>query len=237
MRKGRFAAIVLAAGTGSRMNSDIPKQYMQLCGFPLIYYSLRAFEESEVDEIVLVAGEEDISYCKKEIIERFGLHKVRAVVAGGPERYLSVFEGLRAVKNVDYVLIHDGARPLLDADLIRISMDEVVEKKACVLATKVKDTIKIADENEYVLESLDRNRLWAIQTPQSFSYELIMKAYEHFFAAGRKADELPCVTDDAMLVELMTGNKVKIVQGKYENIKVTTPEDLLTAKIFLQNKI
>lgn len=234
MEKKRFTAIVLAAGTGSRMKSGIPKQYMELNGFPLIYYSLMAFEQSAVDDVILVAGGEDISYCEENIVKKYGFHKVRAVVAGGVERYLSVYEGLKAAAGADYVLIHDGARPLLDEELIQSSIDGVVSENACVLATLVKDTIKIADADGYALESPDRSRLWAVQTPQSFSYDLIMEAYNCLFEKVRKGEPMPPITDDAMIVERMTGNKVKLIWGKYENLKVTTPEDLLIAKMFLK---
>lgn len=234
MDKKRFVAIVLAAGTGSRMNSDIPKQYMKLGDYPVLYYSLKAFEESDVESVILVSGAPDIAYCRKEIVERYGFRKVYAVVAGGKERYLSVYEGLKAVSQADYVLIHDGARPLIDQESIRRSMDVVETEKACVLATPVKDTIKVSDDAGYVMETPKRSRLWAIQTPQSFSYDLIMQAYAKLFLVQQAGDMLPLMTDDAMIVEQMSGHKVKLVQGKNENIKITTPEDLGVAELFLK---
>lgn len=234
MDKKRFVAIVLAAGTGSRMNSDIPKQYMKLGDYPVLYYSLKAFEESDVESVILVSGAPDIAYCRKEIVERYGFRKVYAVVAGGKERYLSVYEGLKAVSQADYVLIHDGARPLIDQESIRRSMDVVETEKACVLATPVKDTIKVSDDAGYVMETPKRSRLWAIQTPQSFSYDLIMQAYAKLFLVQQSGDMLPLMTDDAMIVEQMSGHKVKLVQGKNENIKITTPEDLGVAELFLK---
>ncbi len=234
MDKKKFAAIVLAAGTGSRMNSDIPKQYMKLGGYPILYYSLKAFEESDVESVILVCGELDIAYCRREIVERYGFRKVCAVVAGGKERYLSVYEGLKVVPQVDYVLIHDGARPLIDRESICRSMDMVEKEKACVLAIPVKDTIKVSDDAGYALETPERSRLWAIQTPQSFSYNLIMEAYDRLFHAQLVGEILPPMTDDAMIVEQMSGHKVKLIQGKNENIKITTPEDLGVAEMFLK---
>ena len=143
----KFAAIVLSAGTGSRMKSDIPKQYMDLNGRPVIYYSLKAFEDSDVDSIVLVAGRDDIEYCRKEIVEKYGFTKVRAIIAGGAERYDSVFEGLKAVKDCDYVMIHDGARPMLSQDIIKRSWRGAVEYKACVAGMPVKDTIRVVADD------------------------------------------------------------------------------------------
>lgn len=234
MGKEKYTAIVLSAGSGRRMHSEIPKQYMDLCGYPVLYYSLKAFEESSVDEIVLVTGASDIEFCRKEIVEEYGFSKVAAIVAGGSERYLSVYEGLKAASDADYVLIHDGARPLIDEDLIRRSMEAVVRAKACVPGVPVKDTIKVADCDGYAAATPNRSSLWAVQTPQSFSVELLKQSYQRLFEVEEQGIELPAVTDDAMLVEQMTGHKVKIIDGNYANIKITTPEDLLMAKCFLR---
>ena len=233
MKTARFCAIVLAAGVGSRMHSDVPKQYMQLEGYPVLYYALKAFEESMVDSIVLVTAEENIAFCQKEIVERYNFHKVHAVVAGGSERYLSVYEGLKAAE-ADYVLIHDGARPLIDQESISRSMEYVVNERACVLATPVKDTIKIADAAGYAQNTPDRNTLWAVQTPQSFEKGLLMDAYERLFEHMQAGHLQIPITDDAMIVEQMMGQKVRLVEGNYTNIKITTPEDLLIAKLFIK---
>jgi 2-C-methyl-D-erythritol 4-phosphate cytidylyltransferase len=227
-------AIVLSAGTGSRMGSDIPKQYLPLYGRPVIYYSLKAFEESEIDEIVLVTGTDDVSFCKKEIVEKYGFKKITQVVPGGKERYDSVFEGLKALKDAGNVLIHDGARPMLTADIISRSLACVKAERACVVGMPVKDTIKIMDEHAYAAATPDRSSLWMVQTPQSFSYELIWRAYEILHDRPDQAEVLRTVTDDAMLVERMTGTKAKLIEGSYENIKITTPEDLLVAEVFLK---
>ena len=234
MGKEKYTAIVLSAGSGRRMHSEISKQYMDLCGYPVLYYSLKAFEESAVNEIVLVTGALDIEFCRKEIVEEYGFSKVAAIVAGGSERYLSVYEGLKVASDADYVLIHDGARPLIDEDLIRRSMETVVREKACVPGVPVKDTIKVTDHDGYAAATPNRSSLWAVQTPQCFSVELLTQSYRRLFAAEEQGTELPAVTDDAMLVEQMTGHKVKIINGNYTNIKITTPEDLLMAKSFLQ---
>lgn len=228
--KKQYTAIVLAAGSGSRMHSAKPKQYMDLCGYPLVYYSLRAFEDSPVDDIVLVTGKDDVGFCRTAIVEAYGLKKVRTVVAGGTERYLSVYEGVKAAQGADYVLIHDGARPMLTQQIIARSMEAVAREQACVVGMPVKDTIKVSDGAEYAAGTPDRSRLWAVQTPQSFSRALLLEAYD---AMGR-ADATSVPTDDAMLVEQFTGQKVKLIRGTYENIKVTTPEDLLIAEVFLK---
>lgn len=236
----RYAAVVLSAGTGKRMKSDIPKQYMLLMGKPVIYYSLKAFQESPVSEIVLVCGKDDIAYCTKEIVEKYNLTKVCAVVAGGRERYHSVYEGLKAVSDADYVLIHDGARPMVDEEIICRIMEEVWKEQACVAAMPVKDTIKIADPDGYVAHTPDRSLLWQIQTPQAFSYPLIKAAYETVLDKEKRKqagiDESVSITDDAMVAELVTGKKVRLIEGSYQNIKITTPEDIGISELFLQSR-
>lgn len=232
----RSAAIVLSAGVGSRMKSDIPKQYLMLGGRPVIYYCLKAFEESSVDNIVLVTGAGDEEYCRTQIVQKYGMTKVQHIVAGGKERCDSVYEGLCALKEdaIDYVLIHDGARPVITQNIIARSMETVQKEGACVTGMPVKDTIKVVDEANYAISTPDRRQLWQVQTPQSFSYKCIMKAYEVLQEKQRAKEPIPVITDDAMLVELLTETKVRLIQGSYENIKITTPEDLLTAKLFLK---
>lgn len=233
----KIAAIVLSAGSGSRMKTEIPKQYLPLLGYPVIYYSLKAFEESCVDEIVLVTGEKDISYCQNEIVNKYNFKKVHAIVAGGKERYDSVYEGLKKVKACDYVLIHDGARPILSQDVINRSIETVKKTGACVVGMPVKDTIKMIDDACYAKETPDRSHLWLVQTPQSFSVETILNAYSIMKRKQEEGSKLPTITDDAMLVETMLDKKVKLIEGSYRNIKITTPEDLEVAEIFLKKKL
>ena len=163
----RTAAVVLAAGSGKRMGTAVHKQYLLIKDRPVIYYTLQAFEDSEVDEVILVTGADEVDYCRKEIVEAYRFKKVRDVVAGGKERYDSVYEGLKALSGCDYVLIHDGARPLISRTLINANINCVQETKACITAVPAKDTIKVADDNGYVADTPDRSRLWQIQTPQS----------------------------------------------------------------------
>ena len=230
MKREKIGAIVLAAGSGSRMQSKTAKQYLPLDGKPLIYYALEQFQESTVDSIVLVVSQGQEEYCRKEIVEQYGFSKVSEIVAGGKERYDSVYAGLTALTGCDYVLIHDGARPFLDQEIIGRVIDEVLKSKACIAAMPAKDTIKIANEESVAIETPDRSRLWQVQTPQAFEYALIKKAYENILAQNTLG-----ITDDAQVLERATGKCSKLVQGSYRNIKVTTPEDLLVAEAFLKD--
>ena len=239
MNKKKVAAVVLAAGQGKRMGTETAKQYLLLDGKPVLYYALQTFEQSEVDTVVLVTGKEEIEYCSKEIVEKYGFRKVKAIVQGGKERYHSVACGLRALKEMEdeteLVLIHDGARPFVTADMVRRLVEETRLKEACVIGTLVKDTIKIADEEGYCAQTPPRKKVWAVQTPQSFSFSLVSNAYEELL---EKEEELLAkgiqVTDDAMVVECMTEKKVFLVEGDYTNIKLTTPEDLVICEAFLK---
>lgn len=226
----KVTAIVLAAGRGSRMKSDIQKQFMLLGDYPVVYYSLRTFDESDVDDIILVTGEQDIEYCKQEIVGKYKLSKVSKVIAGGKERYDSVRCALLAAKDSKYVIIHDGARPFVTKEMIENSIANVKKYGACTIAVPVKDTIKIVDEDNFGIDTPDRKYVYQIQTPQSFDKELLLGCY-------KKLNELSetNITDDTMLVEMFSGTKTKILEGAYTNIKITTPEDIKIAKIFLKN--
>ena len=224
----KYTAIVLAAGVGKRMNSKIQKQYMLLGGKPVLFYALDAFEKSRVDEIILVVGKGEIEYCRKEIVEKYKFHKVTKIVEGGKERYHSVYEGLKAMDTADYVLIHDGARPFLDQQILTRTMEAVKQYQACVVGMPVKDTIKITTEDGFSKETPERKHVWMIQTPQCFSYPLIFEAYQKMLQ-----NEDATITDDAMVLEKVKGLPVKMVEGSYRNIKITTPEDLLVAGAYL----
>lgn len=229
--KKKIIAIVLAAGEGKRMGSGIPKQYMIIKSRPMVYHSLKAFQESQVDEIVLVTGEDEIAYCKQYIVERYHFTKVTQIVAGGRERYESVYFGLKAITDADYVLIHDGARPMINQKIIADSITGIEKYGACVVGVPAKDTIKVIDENEFAKETPSRKSLWIVQTPQSFEYKLVLDAYEKLIHTG---DET--ATDDAMVVEKYSGHKVKLIMGSYDNIKITTPEDVRISKAFFRTR-
>uniref|UniRef100_UPI004055DE25 2-C-methyl-D-erythritol 4-phosphate cytidylyltransferase n=1 Tax=Agathobacter sp. TaxID=2021311 RepID=UPI004055DE25 len=228
-----FAAVVLSAGKGSRMKSDIPKQYMNLDGKPVIYYSLKAFEENSFSSIVLVCGKDDVEYCEK-IIKKYKLTKVKAVVPGGKERYHSVFEGLKAVQEADYVFIHDGARPMVNAEMLARLKEAVMAEEAAVAGMPVKDTIKVVDNDAYVTLTPERKFVWQVQTPQCFSFPIIYRAYEQLIADEQAGIQTPPVTDDAMVLSYTSEHPIKMVEADYRNIKITTPEDLLIAKLFLE---
>lgn len=229
MQKAKCTAIVLAAGQGKRMGTKIQKQYLEIDGKPVLYYSLRAFEDSDlIDEIVVVVGNNQKEYCAREIVSKYKFQKVKSIVEGGAERYHSVSNGLREVSE-GYVFIHDGARPFINEEILQRVYKEVIVHEACVVGMPVKDTIKIADANGFADVTPDRNFLWQIQTPQVFKTSLIKEAYKKLM----ESDTIK-VTDDAMVVEQMLGGKVKLVMGSYENIKITTPEDLKIAEIFLE---
>lgn len=233
MKRETIAAIILAAGQGKRMNAKVQKQYLLLKGYPVLYYSLKAFEESPADEIIVVSGASELEYCQKEIIKKYGFSKVKAVVPGGKERYHSVYQGLKAAGEPDYVLIHDGARPFVTPEIIERTLGDARRYGASVAGMPVKDTVKLADEEGFTSVTPDRSRVWMVQTPQTFSFPLIFDAYRQLIekeAAGQKIS----VTDDAMVLETMTGNKTKLTEGSYENLKITTPSDLQIAEAFIE---
>lgn len=235
----RTGAIILAAGTGSRMKSDVKKQFIPVGGKPLIWYSLQHFTEAGADDIILVTGEDDIEYCRK-MVSDFGFDRVRKVTAGGKERYDSVYRGLCALEEQGYggediAAIHDGARPFADAEIIRRTFADARSCGTSIAAMPSKDTIKISrkleDGTYEAVSTPDRSTCWVIQTPQTFCFERIKKAYDGIYAEP----ELQAgVTDDAMVMERVLGVKCRLTEGSYRNIKVTTPEDLMIAEAFLR---
>lgn len=224
------SVIIVAAGTGKRMKSVIAKQYIELKGRTILSYTVETFNKSEyIDEIILVTSKEAIDFVRKEIVLKYGFDKVKAVVEGGAERQNSVYNGLQAVSaDCDVVLIHDGVRPFVADKYISELESIAMEYGACVLGVPVKDTIKICDERGYIIDTPERATLWLAQTPQCFKYDVIMRAYDAATAQGYYG------TDDSMLVERM-GTKIKMVKGDYNNIKITTPEDLYMGEVILEN--
>lgn len=227
------AAIVLAGGSGRRMHSNVKKQYLLIGDKPVLYYSLEAFQSSSlIDEIILVCSYEDIEQCREEIVVRYGFTKVKKIVAGGKERHDSVFEGLKALEDCTYVMIHDGARPFIDEEMLERIWSQLPSVRACTVGMPVKDTIKLSDTLGFVEKTLPRERLWNIQTPQAFAYDLIRRAHE-LRAEGLLEAQ---ITDDAMLIEYTEQIPVKLIEGSYENIKITTPEDLLYAELIWRQR-
>lgn len=232
----KITAICLAAGQGKRMGSKVQKQYLLIEDKPVLYYALKAFQDSRVEDIILVVGAGEEEYCRKEIVEKYNFFKVKAIVAGGKERYHSVYQGLMAMKAADYVLIHDGARPFVTVQIIDRCIQGAIEYKACVAGMPVKDTIKIADDEQNIESTPERSKVWMIQTPQAFEMSLIRQAYTTLLEQEEKGitTTIP-ITDDAMVVEYFMQQKVHLVYGSYENIKITTPEDLRIAEAFLES--
>ncbi len=218
----KVTAIITAAGKGTRMNSSINKQYLEIAGVPVLARTISAFENCcEVDNIILVVNEDDINFCKHEIVEKFNFTKVISLVSGGTERQNSVYKGLCSIRDKNgIVMIHDGARPFVTNENIVDCINTARKFGACGIGVRSKDTIKISDENGFVKSTPDRSSLWSIQTPQGFMYDIIKDAHDKAVQNGYIG------TDDMVLVEKL-GIPVKIVEGSYQNIKITTPEDLI----------
>lgn len=221
------SAIILAGGRGKRMQANISKQYILLKGKPILYYTLKTFIDCPyIDEIVLVVPEDEIEYCIENIIDKYGL-KVDKIVAGGNERQDSVYNGLKGLKNNGIVLIHDGARPFASERIIEDGIKYAATYGAAAPGVIPKDTIKIKKKDNFSKETPERSNLVAIQTPQVFKYDIIMKCHEDVKAKGIK------VTDDTMVVE-SNNYPVYLYEGDYKNIKITTPEDLILGEYLCQ---
>lgn len=224
----KLGAVIVAAGRGTRMGTKESKQYLPINGKPILVYTLEAFEKAvEVSAVVLVVGQEDIVHCQS-YIEKYGLTKISAIVAGGTSRQGSVYEGLQHLYT-EWVIIHDGVRPFVSTESMIDCWKAAEQYGAAVIAVRVKDTIKIANEAGIVQSTLDRNSLWAIQTPQAFRRSHLVAAHMKATMDGYQG------TDDASLMERY-GIPVRIVEGDYGNIKITTPDDLQWAEFRLAHK-
>lgn len=218
-----ISAIILAGGKGKRMGANISKQYIELKGKPILYYTIRRFSESkDIDRIILVLPKDEIDYCKEKVLDKYSL-KVDLIVEGGKERQDSVINALDKLVDDEIVLIHDGARPFVSQRIIDEGIKYARLYGAAAPGVMPKDTIKIKDDNNFSLSTPDRNTLVAIQTPQVFKFNIIKDCHK------RVKEENIKVTDDTMVVEEY-GNKVYLYEGDYTNIKVTTPEDLILAE-------
>ncbi len=224
----KIKAIIVAAGKGKRMEANKSKQYILLRNKPVLTYTLEVFQNcKEIDEIILVVGSNELEFCRESIVKSYGLTKVTSVIEGGKERYHSVHKGLMEIQqDCHIVIIHDGARPFITEDMIVRSIEVAQETGAVITGVPVKDTIKLVNNYMEVSNTPDRKNLWAIQTPQTFKYSIIKDAYE-------KVNFEETITDDASLVE-RAGYPVKVIMGDYQNIKLTTPDDLLLAEEILK---
>ena len=212
--------VIVAAGTGSRMNMGINKQFIKLEGKEIIAYTIEKFyNNSNIEDIVVVVKEDESEFFKKEILDKYNFKNVK-IAYGGKERQDSVYNGLKLLdEKCDVVLFHDGARPFVSDKIIDKSIEEAKEHKAIVVGVPVKDTIKVIDNDKNIVDTPNRSVLWAVQTPQTFDYNILIDAYKDAFKNKFYG------TDDAMLVERI-GYKVKMLEGSYNNIKITTQEDL-----------
>ncbi len=227
---GGVSAIIVAAGRGRRMGANIGKQFLPLMGKPVLAYCLQVFEEcSYVDDIVLVVDAKDLDYTR-ELLQAYGYRKLQRIVAGGAERQQSVYKGLLGIKpDTDIVMIHDGVRPFVSPSILEESIRVARENGCSVVGVPAKDTIKIVDDQGYTVATPDRRSLWLIQTPQTFRYEILLQAHE------KAQEENFEGTDDAVLVERL-GIPVRMIMGSYENIKITTPEDMALGEIILAKR-
>ncbi|MCI3923321.1 2-C-methyl-D-erythritol 4-phosphate cytidylyltransferase [Paenibacillus sp. TRM 82003] len=226
-------AVIVSAGVGKRMGGTVSKQYMPIGGKPIVVHAMEAFERAAaVDAVALVVGAGDEAYGE-ELVRMYGLRKVVAVVSGGAERQHSVLRGVEALlerhPEMEWVLVHDGARPLVTPAVIERALDAAVATGASVPGVPVKDTIKTADRDGFVVGTPERSSLWAVQTPQAFRVPTLLEAHRRAEAEGYLG------TDDASLVERI-GVRVKIAEGDYRNLKVTTPDDLGTAERLLAER-
>ncbi|RMF62234.1 MAG: 2-C-methyl-D-erythritol 4-phosphate cytidylyltransferase [Calditrichaeota bacterium] len=222
------SAIIVAAGCGSRIGGELPKQYQNVCGKPLLFYALQKFEACPlIHDVVLSVAEAFLSYAANEIVDRFGFSKVKKIIAGGEKRQDSVYAGLNALEpGTKMVAIHDAARPFVSVEKIEEVIKAGQQHGAAILAIPAKDTIKTS-RGGFVGKTPERDALWLVQTPQVFEYDLIRRAYEEAYKYGIYQ------TDDSALVE-RTGHPVKIVEGEPENLKITVPFDLKLAEMLLR---
>lgn len=222
------AAIILAAGKGTRMNAGMNKQFIHINSKPLLAHTLKIFQNCKaVDSIILVAGKDELELCREQIVDAYGFSKVDRLVEGGNERQQSVYNGIEQLGDkCEVVVIHDGARPIISEDIIERCIEGAKAFGAVSAGMPAKETIKILDADGFVEYTPNREKVWVTQTPQAFRTEIIRKAHENAQREGISG------TDDAYLVECL-GLKVRMEECSYENIKVTTPEDIILAEIIL----
>ncbi len=223
-------ALITAAGKGQRMESSIPKQYLSLGGKPILAQTLQVFEECPaVDGIYVIVPQDQLDRVQKDIVEKYQFNKVLKLVRGGKMRQQSVWNGLRAIRSeCSIVVVHDGVRPLIARRLIEKSIEEAKKHGAAVVGVPARDTVKRVTRGKKV-QTLPREEIWLAQTPQSFQFPLLMKAFQ------KAQQEDIWGTDDSFLVERL-GHPITMVEGDYSNIKITTPEDLSMAENFLRGK-
>jgi len=225
----KIGALIPAAGMGARMGSRDPKQFLDLCGRPMLVVTLEKFQNCPcIEGIIIVVPADKVDVCQEEIVGRYHLAKVKQVVAGGEKRQDSVRLGIEASEGrYERVMIHDGVRPLVSGTLIERVADEGRHHRAVITALPAKETVKSVNDDGFVTKTHDRNRVWLVQTPQLFRYEDLIRAHRQAIQ-----EEWEMVTDDASLLEKI-GIPIKVIEGSEDNIKVTTPHDLELARLIL----
>lgn len=232
MYKGNYVSVIIAAaGMSNRMGSKINKQFIVIDNKPILAHTIEKFEQCRyIDEIIVVTKENEVEYCRKEIVKKYGFRKVSSIIKGGRERQDSVYNGIMALnEKADIILTHDGARPFVRQESIIKGIKGALELGACVIGVPLKDTIKVVDDADVVHHTPNRALLWAAQTPQCFKAKLLKEGYEYAIAEGILG------TDDSSLVE-KKGYPVTMLMGSYDNIKITTPEDLIVAELIAAGK-
>lgn len=236
MSRIKCTAIVVAAGTGKRMGADRPKQFLDLAGRPILYYPLKAFQDSPcINDIIVVTGQDLIPYIRKNIVDIYSLTKVSSIVKGGRERFESVYEGIKAADGADYLFVQDGVRPFIDEKIISDGLQTALKYGSAVAGMPSKDTVKITDSRGVVQSTPERANVWIVQTPQIFRYEELKAAYQALFSNAEEGERRK-VTDDAMVMENYGGRQVHMYKASYRNIKITTPEDLPVAEELMKSK-
>lgn len=227
----KCVALIPAAGQGKRMGAVRSKPYLQLDGKPILSYTLLELEGCPlIDEVVLIVERGEIEHARASVVKEFKLQKVSTVLAGGLKRQDSVWEGLKAVKDdCDLVMVHDGVRPFISQEILARAVQGAIDCGASIVGVPAKDTVKLVSAQKEVLETPDRTGVFLVQTPQTFKRAIVLKAYRQAMRDGFYA------TDDAALVERL-GLPIKVVEGSYENIKITTPEDLAMGEMVLRRR-
>lgn len=230
IKRGEFmnSVVIVSAGKGSRMKANINKQFLKIRDKEVIAHTIDKFYNNKnIKEIIIVIREDEKEFFDENIIKKYRYKNIK-IAFGGKERQDSVYNGLKEVdENCEIVLIHDGARPFVSNEIIEKSIENAKKYNSAIVGVPVKDTIKIVNEDNDVVNTPNRSRLWSIQTPQVFDYSLIMKAHE------KAKNDKYYGTDDSMLMEYL-GYNVRVVEGEYNNIKITTPEDLKIAEEILR---
>ena len=226
----KVCALIPAAGKGSRMAHSVKKPYLKLAQKPILAHTIQRFEENTaVDAIFVIVDQDDFSECHATVLRSYPFTKVQELVEGGETRQMSVYNGVCALSaDVDFVIVHDGVRPFVTDEIIFACLTAADEYGAAVAAVPVKDTIKVANEDNLIVETPVRDQLWAVQTPQVFRKSLLEEAYQ-----AAQTHQLTA-TDDASLVEQL-GFPVKLVKGSYANLKITTPIDLQVAEVLISD--